>query len=48
VPEVGVFATLGALRRPSPADGFDAVYLVEHDGDRFTVISEGEGLDEIQ
>ena len=38
VPEVGVFATLGALRRPSLADGFDAVYLVDNDGERFTVV----------
>lgn len=38
VPQVGVFATLGALRRPTVADGFEAVDLVEYDGDRFTVV----------
>jgi predicted kinase len=43
VPQVGVFATLSALRRPSPAAGFDAVYLVGYDGDRFTLMTEGEG-----
>ncbi|MEV6738288.1 ATP-binding protein [Streptomyces sp. NPDC051104] len=32
VPDVGVFATLKRLRRPSPADGFDAVREVRFDG----------------
>ncbi|WP_381559136.1 AAA family ATPase [Streptomyces eurythermus] len=32
VPDVGVLATLGRLRRPSVADGFDAVYEVRFDG----------------
>ncbi|GGL86695.1 hypothetical protein GCM10010129_33100 [Streptomyces fumigatiscleroticus] len=32
VPDVGVHATLKRLRRPSPADGFDAVYDVRFDG----------------
>ena len=48
VPEVGMFATLGALRRPCTADGFAAVYLVEYDGDRFTVTTAGERRDEDQ
>ncbi|MDN3260210.1 ATP-binding protein [Streptomyces sp. CSDS2] len=32
VPDVGVLATLKRLRRPSVADGFDAVYEVRFDG----------------
>ena len=48
VPDVGVFATLRALRRPGLADGFDAVYVVEYDGSRFSVVSAGEGRDEVQ
>ncbi|MFF3904614.1 AAA family ATPase [Streptomyces sp. NPDC001848] len=32
VPDIGVFATLKRLRRPSPADGFDAVLEVRFDG----------------
>ncbi|MFH9657094.1 AAA family ATPase [Streptomyces sp. NPDC017248] len=32
VPDVGVLATLGRLRRPSTADGFDAVCEVLFDG----------------
>ncbi|CAM5594323.1 ATP-binding protein [Streptomyces fumanus] len=32
VPETGVRATLSRLRRPTPADGFDAVYEVTFDG----------------
>ncbi|MEU9560076.1 ATP-binding protein [Streptomyces fumanus] len=32
VPEIGVRATLRRLRRPAPADGFDAVYEVAFDG----------------
>ncbi|MEU3862781.1 AAA family ATPase [Streptomyces sp. NPDC028722] len=32
VPDVGVLATLKKLRRPSPADGFDAVHQVRFDG----------------
>ncbi|MGW4568222.1 AAA family ATPase [Streptomyces sp. NPDC004561] len=32
VPDVGVLATLGRLRTPSPADGFDAVREVRFDG----------------
>ncbi|MFF8594131.1 AAA family ATPase [Streptomyces sp. NPDC015220] len=32
VPEVGVHATLGRLRRPATTDGFDAVYAVRFDG----------------
>ncbi|MFI0805795.1 AAA family ATPase [Streptomyces echinatus] len=32
VPDVGVLATLKRLRRPSPADGFDAVHEVRFDG----------------
>ncbi|MFF8997668.1 AAA family ATPase [Streptomyces achromogenes] len=32
VPDVGVLATLERLRRPSVADGFDAVYEVRFDG----------------
>ncbi|POX51363.1 kinase [Streptomyces sp. Ru71] len=32
VPDVGVHATLRRLRRPAPADGFDAVYDVRFDG----------------
>ncbi|GAA2229268.1 ATP-binding protein [Streptomyces nogalater] len=32
VPDVGVLATLGRLRRPTVADGFDAVYEVRFDG----------------
>lgn len=47
-PHVGVYATLGALRRPSRADGFDAVYLVQYDGDRFNVVAAGQGSDEVQ
>lgn len=46
VPEVGVFATLKALRKPSRAEGFDAVYVVElAGGGRFTVV-EDEGGDD--
>jgi predicted kinase len=32
VPDVGIHATLRRLRRPTPADGFDAVYDVRFDG----------------
>jgi predicted kinase len=32
VPDVGVHDTLRRLRRPSPADGFDAVFTVRFDG----------------
>jgi predicted kinase len=32
VPEVGVYATLGRLRRPLLADGFDALFVVGFDG----------------
>ncbi|MGW0468617.1 AAA family ATPase [Streptomyces sp. NPDC003027] len=32
VPDVGIHATSTRLRRPSPADGFDAVYEVRFDG----------------
>ncbi|GAA2430254.1 ATP-binding protein [Streptomyces glaucus] len=32
VPDVGVHATFGRLRRPSPGDGFDAVLDVRFDG----------------
>ncbi|MET8244373.1 ATP-binding protein [Streptomyces sp. NPDC005202] len=32
VPDVGIHATLKRLRRPLPADGFDAVYDVRFDG----------------
>lgn len=32
VPDVGVHATWRRLRRPGPADGFDAVYEVRFDG----------------
>ncbi|MEU0337380.1 AAA family ATPase [Streptomyces sp. NPDC006193] len=32
VPDVGVLDTLERLRRPSPADGFDAVHEVRFDG----------------
>ncbi|MFK4148389.1 AAA family ATPase [Streptomyces sp. NPDC004065] len=32
VPDVGVLATLGRLRRPTPADGFDRVLEVRFDG----------------
>ncbi|MEU3522674.1 ATP-binding protein [Streptomyces sp. NPDC038707] len=32
VPDVGLLATLKRLRRPSAADGFDAVYEVRFDG----------------
>ncbi|MCG5219993.1 ATP-binding protein [Streptosporangium sp. KLBMP 9127] len=32
VPEVGVFATLGRLRRPRPDDGFDRLFTVGFDG----------------
>ncbi|WP_432169401.1 AAA family ATPase [Streptomyces sp. 1222.5] len=32
VPDIGVHATLRRLRRPTPADGFDAVYDVRFDG----------------
>ncbi|MEU2062711.1 ATP-binding protein [Streptomyces sp. NPDC013455] len=32
VPDVGVLATLKRLRRPSAADGFDAVHEVRFDG----------------
>ena len=32
VPDVGVFATLKRLHRPSPAEGFDAVREVRFDG----------------
>lgn len=31
VPDVGIFATLARLRRPTPADGFDEVYEVSAD-----------------
>jgi hypothetical protein len=41
-------ATLSALRRPSLADEFGAAYLVEYDGDHFTVVPAREGLDEVQ
>lgn len=38
VPDVGVYATLRSLRRPSLEEGFDAVYVVElAGGGRFTV-----------
>ena len=47
-PDVGVFATLGALRRPGLPDGFGAVYLVQYDGGRFTVVAAGGGFDEVQ
>ncbi len=32
VPDVGIHATHGRLRRPAPGDGFDAVYGVRFDG----------------
>ncbi|KAF4406292.1 ATP-binding protein [Streptomyces lycii] len=32
VPDVGLFATFKRLRRPRPADGFDAVHEVRFDG----------------
>ncbi|WP_461083911.1 AAA family ATPase [Streptomyces deserti] len=32
VPDVGIHATHARLRRPSPADGFDAVFSVRFDG----------------
>jgi hypothetical protein len=32
VPDVGIRATHGRLRRPGPDDGFDAVYDVRFDG----------------
>jgi predicted kinase len=45
VPKVGVLATLKALRRPSRAAGFDAVYVVELAGaGRFTVVEDGDAL----
>ncbi|GAA3447736.1 ATP-binding protein [Planomonospora venezuelensis] len=43
VPEVGVFATLGRLRRPLLADGFDALLSVRFDGrGGFTVRKDAE------
>lgn len=44
VPQVGVLATLSALRRPSRVAGFNTVYLVRYDCDRFTLL-EGDGTD---
>lgn len=32
VPEVGLFTTLKLLRRPTPGEGFDAVFEVRFDG----------------
>jgi predicted kinase len=32
VPEVGLYATLGQLRQPQRADGFDRLFVVEFDG----------------
>lgn len=32
VPDVGFYATLGRLRRPGPADGFDELFAVRADG----------------
>ena len=32
VPDVGLHATLKRLRRPRPADGFDALFIVRADG----------------
>ncbi|MEV0660302.1 AAA family ATPase [Actinomadura luteofluorescens] len=32
VPDVGIYATLKRLRRPSPRDGFDEIRVVGHDG----------------
>jgi predicted kinase len=38
VPDVGLYATLKALRRPAPADGFDQLWMVRPDGNGdFTV-----------
>lgn len=38
VPDVGIFATLSRLRRPTPADGFDQIHTVTTDGNGgFTV-----------
>ena len=33
VPDVGMYATLKALRRPARADGFDQLWMVRPDGD---------------
>lgn len=44
VPDVGVYATLRALRKPTRAEGFDAVYVVEIAGEgRFTVTEDETG-----
>lgn len=44
VPHVGVYATRKRLRRPSLADGFDALYAVRFDGTGgFTIESIGGG-----
>ena len=40
VPEAGVFATLGRLRKPGEGDGFDLVYSVRADGNGGFVIEE--------
>lgn len=32
VPEIGIYATLKRLRRPSPSDGFDELWTVRFDG----------------
>jgi predicted kinase len=44
VPDIGVLATLRALRKPTRAEGFDAVYVVELAGEgRFTVTEDKTG-----
>lgn len=40
VPEVGVFATLKSLARPSRAEGFDRLFHVSWDASGTTVVSE--------
>ncbi|KAB2339340.1 ATP-binding protein [Actinomadura rudentiformis] len=32
VPDVGIYATLGRMRRPGPSSGFDRVWAVRFDG----------------
>lgn len=46
VPDVGFYATLTRLRRPGPADGFDALFAVRADGRGGFDVRPMEGEDE--
>lgn len=43
VPDVGFYATLGRLRRPAVADGFDRLYQVTFDGNGGFVVERMDG-----